>query len=200
VPRLLDKSIPYYNIIMKYKAGTAVPAPELPAGYQLRYYRPGDEWDWANIEAAVGEFDTAEEALRYFNEQYLPHADQLGSRCIFIQSNDGSPAATCTAWWDSKEGLTIPSLHWVGVHPRHQHKGLGKAIVFQCMQDMAALEPGRDVWLHTQTWSYRAIGIYFEAGFEIMREDTFDGHINEYALARPLLAAKLKPQYLNKIR
>jgi GNAT superfamily N-acetyltransferase len=195
---MLDKSIPYYNIIMKYSWGTSVPEPKLPSGYVLRHYQPGDEFGWAEIEAAVGEFESARDALLCFTDHYLPYPERLGERCLFACDGGGRPVATCTAWWDTRNGAQVPSLHWVGVHPEHQNKGLGKAVVFQCMRDLAALEPGWDVWLHTQSWSYKAIGIYLAAGFELQKSETINSHRNDYALALPLLAEKMKPGLLPK--
>lgn len=195
---MLDKSIPYYNIIMKYSSGTPVPEPLLPSGYRLRHYRAGDEFGWAEIEATIGEFESVEEALACFTDHYMPYPDRLRERCLFVCDGSGSPVATCTAWWDTRSGAQVPSLHWVGVLPAHQNKGLGKAIVFRCMRDMATLEPGQDVWLHTQSWSYKAIGIYLAAGFELQQTETINTYLNDYTLALPVLAGKMKPGLLPK--
>jgi hypothetical protein len=52
---------------------------------------------------------------------------------------------------------------------------------------MLEIEGDRDVYLPTQTWSYKAIGIYVKAGFEITAEQGLGGFNNEYDKAMPLL-------------
>jgi hypothetical protein len=51
-----------------------------------------------------------------------------------------------------------------------------------------------------QTWSWKAIGIYFEAGYAAVRSDVFDSHSNEYALALPILESKMDPRFLPQLR
>ena len=43
---MLDKSIPYHDIIMGFQAGTPLPQPVLPTGYSFRFFREGDERHW----------------------------------------------------------------------------------------------------------------------------------------------------------
>jgi hypothetical protein len=54
-------------------------------------------------------------------------------------------------------------------------------------------DPGRDIWLHTQTWSHLAIGLYLRAGFEFVKSGSFGGYRNEYELAEPILREKGGP-------
>jgi GNAT superfamily N-acetyltransferase len=185
---------------MKRPAGPPPPAPLLPQGYSLRMYEPGDEQGWAEIEASVLEFDTREDALRHFRETYLPYARELADRCLFIKADGGRAVATCTAWYDRIGSETVPALHWVGVRPAHQGRGLGKAAIAQGLRILTMLYPGRAIWLHTQTWSWRAIGIYLSMGFEIARVDAFDGCRNDYTQALPILEGKLRLEFLERIR
>jgi GNAT superfamily N-acetyltransferase len=197
---LLDKSIPYFNIIMKRPAGEPPSAPAFPQGYSLRMYEPGDEHGWAEIEAAVLEFDTQEAALLHFHENYLSYTQELADRCLFIKADRGRAVATCTAWHERIGGETIPALHWVGVHPAHQGRGLGKVAVAQGIRILSTLYPGKAIWLHTQTWSWRAIGIYLCMGFEIVRADAFDGCQNDCELAFPILEGIIRPEFLDRLR
>lgn len=66
---MLDKSIPYFNVIMKRAAGTPLSHYGLPIGFSFGMYKSGMEVDWAVIEASVGEFDNAEESLNYFKNE-----------------------------------------------------------------------------------------------------------------------------------
>ena len=97
---MLDKSIPYYNIIMYRKSGTPVPKVNLPEGYSFVDFSTNDERQWADIEASVGEFISKEEAESYFKSEYLPYLKELERRLIFVQTRKGEKIATFTIWWN----------------------------------------------------------------------------------------------------
>lgn len=195
---MLDKSIPYFNIVMRRKDGTPIPQPVLPDGYSFVQFSDGDEKNWAEIEASVGEFENTAEALAYFQSEFLPYVKELERRSLFIQNKNGKKVATITNWWNYTGERRDPSLNWVGVMPEYQGLGLGKALVFEGMQRMLCIEGDRDIFLHTQTWSYKAIGIYLLAGFEFMESGSFGGYENDYEKAMSVLREKMKDCYKNK--
>jgi len=188
---MLDKTIPYYRVIMQRKAGTPIPEPALPADFAFVSCTAGDEKEWAEIEASVGEFPRAVDALLYFQQEYLPYLRELERRTLFVQRENGEKVATLTDWWAYTGERRDPWLHWIAVKPGCQGLGLGKAIVFEGMRRMLLIEGDRDVFLPTQTWSYKAIGIYRQAGFGFDAEPGAGGFTNEYELARPILQEKL---------
>ncbi|MGZ9585454.1 GNAT family N-acetyltransferase [Paenibacillus marinisediminis] len=184
---MLDKSIPFHRIILQRKAGTRIPEPQLPEGYTYCLFQSGDEYAWAEIETSVGEFENTDKALAYFQREYLPFLPELKRRTMFIVSPEQEKVATLTKWWAYSSERRDPWLHWVAVKPSYQGLGLGKAIVFEGMKRMLAIEGDRDIYLPTQTWSYKAIGIYLKAGFEFITEPDIGGYHNEYEKARPIL-------------
>ncbi|QHW30545.1 GNAT family N-acetyltransferase [Paenibacillus rhizovicinus] len=188
---MLDKSIPYFNVIMKRSAALPVPVPVLPAGYSFAAFTEGDETHWADIEAAVGEFEDGGEAKGYFHDAYLPERDQLSERVLFARTPDGEYAGTVTAWWNDDGDRRVASLHWLAVKPGFQGLGLGKALVRQCLLTLARTEGKQDVYLHTQTWSYKAVGLYLQTGFEIEPTSSFGSYRNDYEQAMPWLRERL---------
>lgn len=172
---MLDKSVPYYRLAMHRKPMAPPPEPSLPDGYRLCRFQPGDEADWARIEAAVLEFDDPLEALLYFQRTYLPLGEELERRCLFIQEPSGRNIATATAWWAYTGEKRDPFLHWVAVHPEHQGKGLGYAVIAETIRLMTRIEGERDFYLRTQTWSHRAIRLYQRVGFEVSMERGLGG-------------------------
>ena len=166
VDHMLDKSVPYAGLYMHRKAGLPIPEFSLPEGYRFSFFSDGDEAGWARIEASVLEFDSRFAALLHFKEKFMPFADELYRRCVFIETMHGEKIATATAWWTWVEGSRRPWLYWVGADPRYQRLGLGKALVSKALSVMAELEGDVDFYLHTQTWSYKAIGIYKAHGFQ----------------------------------
>ena len=98
--------------------------------------------------------------------------------------------ATATAWADEAPAVGRQAiLHWVSVVPGQQGLGLGKAVVQRALQIFSELEPGADIYLHTQTWSHRAVKLYEKFGFYITKEpNLFKYANNQYEEATALLA------------
>ncbi len=187
---MLDKSVPYVDVLMHRKSNTPLPPVVLPEGYSFVPFQAGDEKAWAQIETSVLEFDSEIDALLYFQKTYLPYLAELERRCIFIQSDAGEKVATATAWWNYTGNRRDPWVHWVAVKPHYQGKGLGKAIVAEIVRRMVEMEGDRDFYLHTQTWSHKAIKIYQKAGFAITSEKNLYKYSNQdYEKAVAILKA-----------
>ena len=191
---MLDRSIPFYNVILKcenYKKTEIV----LPAGYYFRNYRTGDEKAWAKLEYEIGDFASVNEAEEYFISQYGQNADGLRDRCFFVIDELKHVVGSCIAWKDSRETELVASLHWLVVSPSHQGKKLGKAL---CQKVMEVFQERNEfpVYLHTQPWSYIAILLYVRQGFKLQMTDTFSHYENQYAQAMDTLKKILTvPQY-----
>ena len=167
----------------------------LPEGFSIRTFAPGDEVEWAVIETSVGEFDTEAEAKDYFVQTYLPYPDEICRRCFFAIAPDGAYAGTCTAWFMNDESGETGVLHWFGVKPEYQGRGVGKALLAKTMHyfESARAYPA---YLHTQTWSHKAVGLYVDAGFCLLKTDTFEGNPNDYEEALEVLKSAVSPQRL----
>jgi len=222
---MLDKSIPYKNIIMLRPAERAeavrpmepaeraeavrptdpaerqdptecaesterqctLPLPPLPDGFSFRLYVPGDAKHWSEIETSVLEFDNVQAAEKYFSQDFLPHEAALRERMVFVVNKNGEYVATATAWWNDYKGRHQASLHWVSVRPEFQGLGLGGAVVSKALSLFPTFEPGLDVYLHTQTWSHKAVRLYSKLGFHICRTDTLGHKNNDYVEAMGIL-------------
>ncbi len=193
---MLDKSIPYKNIIMRgpMERVSGGEAPILADGYSYRAYEPGDMRKWAEIEFSVGEFPSVEKAVGYFTENYLPFENQMKKRCWFILDAHEEYVATATAWYFDQRFLHWPALNWVAVKPRHQDRGLGKGIVKKALSLFPRCEKGPDVWLHTQTWSHKAIGIYLHFGFYGVKHERMAHYKNDFPEAVIVLKDVMPPE------
>lgn len=208
---MLDKSIPYKNIIMRmpFSKVSSQAAPDLPVGFSFRFYQDGDAAHWARIETSVLEFPDEAAAKSYFSRDYLPFSNDLKQRCVFVVNQENLPVATATAWYARSELGYQASLHWVAVMPAYQGLGLGQAGVQQALSLFPALDPGEDVWLHTQTWSHVAVRLYFKLGFRVLKTgrtavvtDDGDGvkiSDNDYAAAIEILRSVLEPALLSDL-
>lgn len=192
---MLDKSIPYKNIIMHITPDkiAAINQPQLPDGYSFRFFQTGDDKHWADIETAVLEFDKTESALKYFNENYLPYIDELKKRCLFVvRHTDHQPVATATAWGHHSGFDHQPALHWVAVHPDAQGKGIGTAIIAKATALFAKYHPNQNVYLHTQTWSHQAVCIYSKLGWSVFKpQKNIKTPPNDYEEAMQILKTVL---------
>jgi len=195
---MLDKSIPYKDIIMAIdpeRQKQVAPSP-LPGGYFLRRYEDGDELHWARIEASVHEFDSQEEALAHFMKEYRPHRDLLSSRLVFACRPDGLPVANSSAWFDS-QGRSM--LHWVATCPEYQGKGLGKAVVQECIHIAQKLHPHQDMYLHTQTWSHVAVRMYYGIGFRFVRDPHLFSGKNDFEGAIQVLKKVYPESFITEL-
>jgi hypothetical protein len=192
---MIDKSIPYCNIVMMRKAGKIIPDFPLPNDFQFKNFSHGDEHIWAEIETSVGEYDNISDGLEYFKKSYLPLLSEVERRTFFIETKNGKKIATATNWWNYTDKKRIPEVHWVAVMPKYQNLHLGKAIIFEGMRRMLMIEGDIDIFVHTQTWSYKAIGIYLHAGFEFIKDGSFAQYQNDYEKAVPILKRKMQGTY-----
>ncbi|MCL1792526.1 MAG: GNAT family N-acetyltransferase [Oscillospiraceae bacterium] len=176
---MLDKSVPYFDVLMHRQKNAQIPRYALPEGFAFSFFRPGDEKAWAKIETSVLEFDDELDALIYFHKEYLPFLPELERRCLFAENKEGEKIATSNAWWNYTKSRRDPWLHWVAVKPQYQGLGIGKAIISKATQLMAEIEGERDFYLHTQTWSHKAIKIYQKMGYAITDEKYLNNYSNE---------------------
>jgi len=185
---MLDKSVKYAGFFMRKKASEPTPDYPLPDGYRFVFYKDGDESEWARLETSVLEFDSEFAAIMRFKSDYGSMQEELYRRCIFIENDAGEKVATGTAWWADMAGQRRPWVQWISVSPAYQGKGLGKAVVAQVLRTLSELEGGKDAFLETQTWSYKAVGIYKSCGFEPTDEEAlYAGRKHNYKKAMRIL-------------
>lgn len=190
---MLDKTLPYFHVLMKREKGAPLQEHRLPDNFKFVMYKPGDEKEWARIVASVGEFDSAAKALDRFERDYMPYKKELERRCFFVENTDGKNVATLTIWWCYTGARRDPWIQWLAVLPEYQGLGLAKALMCEVMKRLIEIEGDVNVYLHTQTWSYRAINIYRKAGFKITREKGLSGYDNsDYEKAVTLLQDYLR--------
>lgn len=175
---MLDRTIPFFNTILRcdqYK-NTKI---TLPPGFSFRMFQKGDEKLWAALEYEIGDFNSLEEAENYFISTYCSNENELRKRCLFVINASNKVVGSCIAWHDKKGTENVASLHWLVVSPSYQGQKLGKALcqktmeIFQSLQEMP-------VYIHTQPWSYKAILLYINMGFQLQKQDTFANYKNQY--------------------
>lgn len=68
---MLDKTLPYFNVIVRRRAGLPIAIHRLPSGLSVAEVVLGDEVPWGRIETSVGEFMTDGADFTYFQATCL---------------------------------------------------------------------------------------------------------------------------------
>lgn len=182
---MIDKTIPYYNLIMRYDGPVVSSPPLLPQGFSFRSYQDGDEFLWARMEVVNNDFDTYENAVAYFKKTYLSAHKKLENRFVGVTDSRGVLCGSVICWDDLYASNTperISSLHWLICDPSVKDRELGTALVQMTLHTFSEMH-ALPVYLHTQPWSYKAVGIYYKCGFRPLSTESFRGYKNQSAEA-----------------
>lgn len=135
----------------------------LPAGYRLRLYRPGDEAVWVALHVDADLYNDVE--LATFERTYGREYAALAERMFFVETLDGEPAGSATAWWvdDWGDGGPWGHVHWVVVARAHQGRGIMRGMMTAVMARMA--QSHDRAMLDTNTARTAAVKVYLDAGF-----------------------------------
>lgn len=151
-------------VIMILEDLTKLPKYELPEGYNFRNFREGDKRLWAEVETAAGEFTDLRKGIKQFENEFEINQEELTQRFLILENSKKECIGTAMGWYDDhffRKGYG--RVHWVGIHPDYQGKGLAKPLVSQTMEIIK--ERHTKCYLTTQTESYKAIKIYLDFGF-----------------------------------
>lgn len=149
----------------------SIPAYELPPGFSVRWYRPGDGPIWRKIQAGADRYNEFPSEL--FHEEFGFDPVRLGQRQCFLAAPDATPIGSATAWFDWHHRCRRwGRVHWVAILPAWQGKGLGKALMTIVCRRLHELGHSR-AYLTTSTARLPAINLYLGFGFlpEIFTEE-----------------------------
>ncbi|MEI6578895.1 MAG: GNAT family N-acetyltransferase [Eubacteriales bacterium] len=162
---MLDKSIPYFRVLMVKTDMKTYPRFDLPEGYRFSGYMPGFEIEWAKLMVELEQKDSLEKAMQLFQNEFLPQSQLLPKQCLFVLDSAGCVVASASIWPGEHFGKTLQRIHWVAASPGHQGKGLVKALMTKLLDVYNELGYKDFIYLSTKTWSYKAINIYENFGF-----------------------------------
>ena len=137
-----------------------VPRFDVPTGFSIRPYQPGDERHWWEIH------ERADATLLVhrngsFRQFFGANEEALRSRQRFLVAPDGQVIGTATAWLDS---AALGRVHWVAIVPEYQGRGLSKPLLSQILLRLRELGHSRAT-LDTSSQRPRAIALYRQFGF-----------------------------------
>jgi ribosomal protein S18 acetylase RimI-like enzyme len=176
----------YIPLMMVREHMDHIPSFACPAGFRIRTFVRGDQPSWARIEALAGEFADQDEALHDFEEEFGADLDRMEECCFILETDDGEPIGTATAWSGDFQGVERGRVHWVGIVPAYQGRKLAKPLLSAVMARLA--RDHESAYLTTGTKSYRAINMYLDFGFvpALVEDDEAHWHAMEQLLRRTI--------------
>ena len=120
------------------------------------------------MELYAGDFKTYEIALGYFRSTYLTQREELEKRFVQIRNPEGVSVCSCIGWKTFRNQYPAAALHWLVTAEGYEGLGLAKAVAFETVNRYQQLGDA-PIWFHSQPWSYKAVWLYYQAGFRITK-------------------------------
>ena len=161
-----------------------LPPVELPEGYTLRHYRPGDAAAWDVILAEAFGEGFGPGAFDRIMRQDVAFRPQ---RVLFV-CHDEKPVATSAAWHRPVLGAHVGWLHYVAALKSHAGRQLGMRVSLACLHLMR--DEGRSAsLLSTDDFRVPAIVSYLKLGYHPLLV-----HDNQRKRWRDVFAAIARPE------
>lgn len=139
-----------------------IPQYELPAGFTLRPYQPGDEAAWLSIHLEADKYNAI--TADTYSEQFGAEVETLAERQFYLCDEGGQAIGTATAWFNTYHGEIYGRVHWVAIVPSRQGQGLAKPLLTVICNRMRELGHRR-AYLTTESVRLPAISLYLGYGF-----------------------------------
>ncbi|MHA1906596.1 MAG: GNAT family N-acetyltransferase [Candidatus Thorarchaeota archaeon] len=115
-----------------------IPDYQLPDGYSVRHAEIIKEWEkYRTVQMSV--FTHLKDMGRELLENYSKASFYVTELDLVAVDPEGNFAAFCTGRIDPVS--RIAELEPVGTHPDHRKKGLGKAVIFECLKRLKKYDP-----------------------------------------------------------
>lgn len=169
---------PYTQVVMR-RPNLLLPPIVAPEGYAVRLHREDQDAALAEVlSAAFPDYRWTVDLVR----SRLTKAEDV--EAVYVATYADEPVATASARVAPGQWGQSGYVHWVGAHPAHRGKGLGRLVTLRVLRHFA--EAGRtDAVLETDDERLHAIRIYLELGF--VPEPSRPGHAERWeAILRAL--------------
>lgn len=181
---MIDRSVPYYPIMMIKKDMDVFPDCALHPDYRFEFFSPetGRE-DWIRVQFRSGQIEEENTIGNLFDSEFMTDPELLPDQMLFVRDKKtNEPVASAALWYGNPFGYKQMRIHWVATHADHQGKGLCRAMLSRLMKRYHELNMTGDVFLFSQTFSYAAISIYQDFGFErYLGEEPVNWRMDNYA-------------------
>ena len=146
-----------------------LPEIDIPDGYGLRTYLPGDEDAWCKImEGNVGKEWTPEKC-----REKLTGDPRFNAKSLFFATSGEEPVASACAWTRLPDEQVIGEVHMVAALQDHRGKRLGHLVNTAVLHRLKELG-FQKAHLLSDDWRIPAIKSYLTAGFQPL--NTHESH------------------------
>lgn len=144
-----------------------IPSYPFPDGYWMRHWEKDDLQLWITLNSPG--FDEGQINEELFHQEYGTDDTLHTQRIYFLMHND-QVIGTISAWFGDDEygenyGKHVGRIHWVGIVPEYQGKGLSKPMMSYACHKLIELGH-KSAFLHTETELIPALGLYLRFGFQ----------------------------------
>ena len=163
----LDTSVPHIPVLMTLGPHDPVADVTLPEGYRFAAWEPRFREPWVRLHVLLGQLSSREEGLAYFDRTYGSDPTGLERQMILVVDGSGALAGTSSLWRGDHFGEPRLRVHWVGVDPAQQRRGIARSLMLRTIALYDELVPSGKppLYLTTQTESWIACGMYRKLGF-----------------------------------
>ena len=179
-----EEEIPDYNIFMMCEQINPHALTDLNPDFYFRNCRPDELELWKAFP-----FDSDTVPVEYedfmnqiIHDSYREEMDTFFKNTLFVCNKAGEPVATCSHW---KAYGKINTIHWFKTLKAYEGKGLGRALLSAIMRRFDSTD--YPIYLHTQPGSFRAIKLYSDFGFQLLRGGRLGTRMNELEACLPIL-------------
>lgn len=180
---MIDRKIPFFPILMVKRDMDVFPDCALHPDYEFSFYTPetGKE-DWIEVQFSSEQIENRAEIGNLFDAEFMTDPEKLSDQMLFVREKaTKKPVATAALWYGNPFGYDQMRIHWVATDTAHQGKGLCRAMLSRLMKRYHELHMTGDVYLLSQTFSYAAISIYQDFGFErYLGEEPVNWHVDNF--------------------
>ncbi len=191
-----QEEIPDYNIFMMCEKLNENALTGLSEEYYFRNCRPDELEIWKAFP-----FDSQKVPAEYegfmnqmIKDSYGEHMDTFFQNTLFVCNKDDQPIATCSHW---KAYGKINTIHWLKTVMAHEGKGLGRALLSKIMNRFNSTD--YPIYVHTQPGSFKAVKLYSDFGFQLLRGGQLGTRLNELEKCLPILKAFMPQNAFQKL-
>jgi GNAT superfamily N-acetyltransferase len=140
-----------------------IPEYGLPPEFYVKLFKPGCEKTWIDIQTEADKRNVFD--MDRFRNAFINDYESLAKRQYFLFTRQSQPIGTATAWYaNNKPDGNCGLVHWVGILPEFQGRGLAKPLLTIVLTRMKQLGH-RSASLRTATIRLPAINLYLKFGF-----------------------------------
>lgn len=192
-----EEEIPDYNIFMMCERLNKGALAELNSEYYFRNCRPNELEIWKAFpfdrEKVPSEYE--DYMNQVINNSYSRNMKTFFQNTIFVCDKYDRPIATCSHW---KAYGKFNSIHWLKVLKEYEGLGLGRAILSKTMRKFAPKD--YPIYVHTQPGSFRAIKLYSDFGFALLKGGQLGSRTNDLGKSLPILREFMPEKYFENLR